>query len=229
MFTDLVGSVALQQRLGTEAYMRYVARHDEVLQACLGEVPDAKILNETGDGFLVQFNDPADAVNTALRIQYQLHREMAQDERISVRIGLHMGVITEMDERIRGEKRAVGMPINLTARIMDLAEGSQILMTRAVYEDARHYVREHPAVLGGEGLPLQWRPHGLYIFKGNPEPMEIFEVGVEGVAPMTAPESSAKAKSLGSHYQPTAIGAGSGVPEVLPPEDPVESLSLIHI
>ena len=66
MFTDLVGSVALQQRLGTAAYMQYVARHDEIIQECLGAVRGARVLNETGDGFLVRFDDPSDAVSTAL-------------------------------------------------------------------------------------------------------------------------------------------------------------------
>ena len=164
MFTDLVGSVALQQRLGTAVYMRYVARHDEVFQECLAGVGNSAILNETGDGFLVRFDDPSDALNTALRLQWRLHREECQGERIRIRIGLHLGVVTEMEERNRGEKRAVGMPINLTARIMDLAEAGQILMTRAVYEDARNYVRDHPPVGDGCAAPaIHWQSHGLSI------------------------------------------------------------------
>ncbi|MFT7542790.1 MAG: class 3 adenylate cyclase, partial [Gammaproteobacteria bacterium] len=198
MFTDLVGSVALQQRLGTAAYMRYVGRHDEIFQQCLAEASDARVLNESGDGFLVRFDDPSDAVSVALRLQFMLHQEVCQGERIRVRIGLHLGVVTEMEERIRGEKRAVGMPINLTARIMDLAEGGQILMTRAVYEDARHHVREHPVPPGEEAAPeLEWLSHGSYEFKGNPEPMELFEAGAKGIAPFTAPQSGDKATRVG--------------------------------
>jgi len=195
MFTDLVGSVALQRRLGTEAYMRYVSRHDELFQACLHEVSDARVLNETGDGFLVRFDDPSMALNTALRMQALLHEETCEGESIRVRIGLHLGMVTEMDEKIRGEKRAIGMPINLTARIMDLANPGQILMTRAVYEDARNYVREHPPVRGGEGEArpeLQWKSHGLYEFKGNLEPVEIYEAGAVGVAPFADPVSGSK-------------------------------------
>ena len=200
MFTDLVGSVALQQRLGTAAYMRFVARHDEIFQECLAAAGNSAILNETGDGFLVRFDDPGDAVNTALRLQWRLHGEMCQGERIRIRIGLHLGVVTEMEERNRGEKRAVGMPINLTARIMDLGEGGQILMTRTVYEDARNYVREHPRVGEGVAMPaIQWQSHGQYEFKGNPDPIEIFEVGAEGIAPLKAPEGGGKAKRAGEN------------------------------
>ena len=165
MFTDLVGSVALQQRLGTAAYVRYVARHDEIFKECLGEVADARVLNESGDGFLVRFKDPSDAVRIALRLQFRLNGEICEGEHLRVRIGLHLGVVTEMEENVRGEKRAVGMPINLTARIMDLADGGQILMTRAVYEDARNHVRDHPKPHDeSAAAELRWESHGNYEF-----------------------------------------------------------------
>ena len=67
IFTDIVGSVALQQKLGTNAYTRYVSRHDEIIKECLSTVPDAKILNETGDGFLIRFTDPSDAARQRSR------------------------------------------------------------------------------------------------------------------------------------------------------------------
>ena len=56
MFTDIVGSVALQQKLGTNSYTKYVHRHDEIIKDCLSNVEGAKILNETGDGFLIKRN-----------------------------------------------------------------------------------------------------------------------------------------------------------------------------
>jgi len=208
MFTDLVGSVALQQRLGTAVYMRFVARHDEIFQDCLAGVPDARVLNETGDGFLVRFDDPSDAVNTALRLQWRLKDEVYEGEAMRVRIGLHLGMVTEMDERIRGEKRAVGMPINLTARIMDLAGGGQILMTRTVYEDARNFVRSHPVPGEGGNAPvLHWQTHGFYEFKGNPEGIEIFEVGAEGLAPFLAPEGGGKAVRVGARAAASVAAA----------------------
>jgi class 3 adenylate cyclase len=231
MFTDLVGSVALQQRLGTAAYMRYVSRHDEIFQECLGEVADARVLNESGDGFLVRFDDPSDALNTALRLQWRLHKEMCQGERIRVRIGLHLGMVTEMDERIRGETRVVGMPINLTARIMDLAAGGQILMSRSVYEDARNHVREHPVVPGGEAGPmpaLEWVSHGFYECKGNPEPMEIFEAGVEGIAPFSPPEGEKGTKIGAAAAESPGKNGPEGHVEVLSSDSIKESDVLLN-
>ena len=196
IFTDIVGSVALQQKLGTNAYTRYVSRHDEIIKQCLSEVPDAKILNETGDGFLIRFTDPSDAVNTALRLQYRLSLEKCEGESINIRMGLNMGLITEMDETNRGGTRAVGMPINLVARVMDLGEAGQILMTRVVYDDAKQFVRNHPdSGLSDRVLsPPEWVAHGSYEIDGNDENIEIFEVGHEGIAPLKAPSGSKKAR-----------------------------------
>jgi class 3 adenylate cyclase len=190
MFTDIVGSVELQQKLGTEAYTRFVRRHDSIIKECLAHVENASILNETGDGFLVRFDDPSDAVNTALRLQFILRTEICENEPLRLRIGLHMGMVTEMEESNRGEKRVVGMAINLAARIMGIGGPQQILLTRAIYDDARHFVRAHPRVsreTEGELPTLQWKSHGTFNFKGHDEPVEIFEVGGEGVAPLQTP------------------------------------------
>lgn len=200
MFTDIVGSVALQQKLGTNSYTRYVARHDEIIKDCLSNIPDSKILNETGDGFLIRFTDPSDAVNTALRLQYRLSLEKCEGETIGVRIGLNMGVITEMDETNRGGTRAVGMPINLVARVMDLGESGQILMTRVVYDDAKQFVRNHPdSGLTDRVLATPtWKSHGSFEIDGNEENLELFEVGLDDIAPFSAPGGSKKARPVNS-------------------------------
>jgi len=115
LFTDIVGSVALQSKLGTEAYTRYITRHDSIFKHCLSYVQGASILNETGDGFLVKFRTASDAVETALRLQCLLREEVCEGEPMVLRIGLHMGEVSEMEEQITGDKRAVGMAINLCA------------------------------------------------------------------------------------------------------------------
>ena len=216
IFTDIVGSVALQQKLGTNAYTRYVSRHDEIIKECLSAVPDAKILNETGDGFLIRFTDPSDAVNTALRLQYRLSLEKSEGESINIRMGLNMGLITEMDETNRGSTRAVGMPINLVARVMDLGGAGQILMTRVVYNDAKQFVRNHPdSGLSDRILePPEWVSHGSYEIDGNDENIEIFEIGLEGIAPLTAPAGSKKARPANQETNKQA-----GNPENVAPEE----------
>ena len=219
MFTDIVGSVALQNKLGTETYTKFVSRHDEIFKRCMKEAPSARILNETGDGFLVRFDTPTEAVNTALRLQAALHGEVCEGEKMELCIGLNLGAVTEMEEGVRGTKRAVGMAINLAARVMDLAEGNQILMTRAVFDDARQFVREHPQQAElPESAVLQWPAHGRYIFKGNDDPLEIYEVGAEGMAPLSPPEGGGKAKRAVAADEEDTLGwrpgAGLEIPRL---------------
>ena len=53
---------------------------------------------------------------------------------------------------------------------------------------------------GGEtSLELQWLAHGRYLFKGKDEPMEVFEVGAVGHAPLKAPADSEKARRVVTH------------------------------
>ena len=73
MFTDIVDSVALQSGLGTASYTRFIQRHDQIFKTCLASASKPKILNETGDGFLVSFATATEAVKTALRLQHAMH------------------------------------------------------------------------------------------------------------------------------------------------------------
>ena len=197
LFTDIAGSVELQQQLGTEAYTRVVARHDELIHTAFSQSDTPPvILKETGDGVLAKFVTASDAVNAALRIQALFHLEQWQIAPLQVRIGIHLGQVTEMSEEITGDRRAVGMAINLASRIMDLAEPGQILTTRSVFDDARQFISAHPGI-GNEdhALPeLQWPAHGRYRLKGYDTALDIFEVGAEGIAPLRVPSGSAKAE-----------------------------------
>ena len=68
------------------------------------------------------------------------------------------------------------------------------LLTRFPFDESRHFIREHPAVAGKTMPPLRWLAHGPYLIEGRDEPLEIFEVGADGLAPLVAPADSEKAK-----------------------------------
>ena len=91
------------------------------------------------------------------------------------------------------------MAVNIAARVMDLGKGGQILMTKAVFDSARHFVRVHPSVPGTEAaeLPeLEWCQHGEFILQGAADPVAIFQVGADGIAPMDPPGQSKKARRV---------------------------------
>ncbi|HVZ92965.1 MAG TPA: protein kinase, partial [Phycisphaerales bacterium] len=165
----------------------------------------------------------SDAVNAALLFQTTLAAEKWEKEPLEVRIGLHIGEVQEIGQSQKAdtESKVVGLPMDLASRLMGLAVGRQILMTRTIFDDARQYVREVPGLNGtaasADSAPaLKWMAHGAYLFKGNPEPMEIFEVGAEGVSPLRAPPDSEKARRSVSLSDEETLGwrpaAGLEVP-----------------
>ena len=58
-----------------------------------------------------------------------------------------------------------------------MAEGGQILLTRAVFDSARQFIREIPDAPASAGVVLGWEAHGAYVVRGMENPVEIFEVG----------------------------------------------------
>ncbi|MBC7773390.1 MAG: protein kinase, partial [Pyrinomonadaceae bacterium] len=197
MFTDLAGSVDLKTRLGASVYARLISRHDALFKHVLAAIPGSQTIKDTGDGFLARFETASDAARAALCFQYALHQERWDPEPVGVRIGLHIGQVAELEkEDATGLPKLVGLAADITARIMDLATPGQILMTRTLFDDARQYIREHPKLNGdaGEMPALKWMAHGPYLFKGSDEPMDVFEVGAVGMAPLKEPPDSSKAK-----------------------------------
>src|SRR3954465_11632637 len=99
MFTDVVGSVELKTRLGTAAYARLLARHDELFHRAVATCAGARILQDRGDGFFAEFPTAADAVRAALVFQYELSRiaQRSPDPTavIRSRVGIHLGPAPE--------------------------------------------------------------------------------------------------------------------------------------
>jgi tetratricopeptide (TPR) repeat protein len=94
---------------------------------------------------------------------------------------------------------------------MGLAEGGQILLTRAAFDSARQHI-----LLVEEGAPVEWRAHGPYRFAGVEDPLEVFEVGVTGLSPLRPPAGSEKARRVVAPDDEATLGwrpaVGHGVP-----------------
>ena len=197
LFTDIVGSVGLKNKFGTEAYSRLLARQRELFQESLRIATGGNIAQHTGDGFLAEFQTSSQAVNAALAFQYLLSVEPWGAQPLRVRVGIHQGEVLVEETHDPGQKQLVGLAVDLAARVMGLALGGQILLTRSVFDDARQYIRKHPEVAdGSSSRPIRWVAHGRYVFKGmaEDESLEVCEVGAEGVAPLVTPPDGEKAK-----------------------------------
>ena len=213
LMTDLVGSVQLQQRLGLEAYSELKAQHDALVTELVRDVPSGEILEQTGDGFFIVFANVKDALRAALMLQSRIAQGDWPHERPQVRIGVHLGEVTPTVDQATGHARYAGINVSLTARIMDLAAGGQILVSGPVYENGEGTVRSHPPMEAGLPPPaLRWKAHGRYAFKGLKERAQIYEIGGEGIATFKTPQGGAKARRADSLASlPVWLGVAVGL------------------
>ena len=214
--TDLVDSTLLVERLGDERAAELSARHDRLARGLL-ERHEGREIDKT-DGFLLLFERPIHAVAFALAYHPSLAR-LAADEGVflEARVGIHVGEVflreNPPEEIAQGAKpiEVEGLAKPIAARLMSLARGGQTLLTRSAFDLARRAA----AGVEGFGENLHWLAHGTYQFKGVDEPIDVFEVGVEGSAPLLPPTTSEKARRLGS--EDTVLGwrpaPGQGVPQ----------------
>ena len=206
MFTDIEGSVRLAQRLGLERYAVILKRHGALFHEALRTVKTGHLEMHTGDGYMARFGRPSDAVAVALRFQWSIMREAWGDDcELRVRIGIHQGEILLISSEHEGPA-SVGTPQNLASRVMAMAAGGQVLLTRAVFDDARQFIRTIPEIPAEAQAELGWEAHGSYLIKGLDSPVEIFEVGERGHALFQKPENGPHATRSVSAEEEATLG-----------------------
>ncbi len=103
-------------------FVRLIARHDRAVRRFV-ERHDGHVVKSQGDGFMVAFARPEQAVRCALDIQHSLSKRRNS---IRVRIGIHTGKSV-----LRGDD-VFGRNVALAARVAAQADGGQILVSAAV-------------------------------------------------------------------------------------------------
>jgi class 3 adenylate cyclase len=125
LFSDIEDSTALNQQLGDDAWVRLLSSHDRLVRAEVKKY-DGHIVKAQGDGFMIAFSEPADAVRAGIEIQDALSE--GRDRRlrktpIRVRVGIHCGTAIERDGDLFGKNVA------MAARVAAQAEGGEILVS----------------------------------------------------------------------------------------------------
>ncbi|MEM7582808.1 MAG: protein kinase [Acidobacteriota bacterium] len=202
LVTDLVDSTRMVAELGDVQASRVAIRHDREARDLARRFNGLEI--DKADGFLLLFDRPIDAVGYALtyhRMLASLSQELGVY--LQARAGIHLGEVM-LHQNAAGDVARGAKPIEVegiakptTARIMSLAVGHQTLLTRAAFDLARRSAVGTVLQAG----PVSWQAHGLYRFKGVDEPLEIFEVGAVGAAPLSMPQDTEKAHRIlaGAH------------------------------
>jgi class 3 adenylate cyclase len=157
LFTDIVESTSLTQRLGDAAVMEMVRAHDEIVRGTL-EGHRGSEVKHTGDGLMAAFPSVVSAIESAVEIQRRISdAEAAGGIPIRVRIGMAAG------EPVTERNDLFGATVQLAARLCSRADPGGILVANAVHDLAL-------------GKSFTFRSRGRLRLKGFDSPMPAFEV-----------------------------------------------------
>jgi adenylate cyclase len=165
VFTDIVGFTALTDLHGDDAALALLERQEQMVRVALPT--GARVIKELGDGLLLWFDDPREAIDTCLRLQrdFDAMNDAADSSDVStgdiplwVRMGVHFGC-----PRRRGDD-IVGRDVNLAARIVDLAGPGEVLCSEVTAEA----IGDRPGV--------GFEPLGPVFVRGITEPVPIVRV-----------------------------------------------------
>jgi len=157
LFTDIVDSTALTQRLGDVGVMELVRAHDRIVRQVLHESCGTEV-KHTGDGIMASFESVADAVAASVRIQRRLCEYSRETEHpLEVRIGVSAG------EPVTEHNDLFGAAVQLAARACARADPSCIYVSQEVHE-----------LYDGDDHSFELR--GPFELKGFEEPIPLYEV-----------------------------------------------------
>ena len=116
LFTDIEESTALNERIGDRAWVKLIGQHAELVQQAV-QRHGGQVVKSQGDGFMVAFAEPEQAVRCAVDIQRALRRHRRGRQPIRVRIGIHTG------RSVRRGEDLFGRNVALAARVAAAADG----------------------------------------------------------------------------------------------------------
>src|SRR3954452_13243582 len=180
LFTDLVGSTELLERLGDD-------RAEELGRAHFAALLDAAVahggheVKSVGDGLMVAFRSAVDALGGAVQMQRAVdrhNREGAQP--IAVRIGLAVG------EVVYDQGDYYGTPVVVAKRLCDAAAGGEILVSELVRglvgSRGGYAFQTAGRARGGWRGGYAFQPVGGLRLRGLAEPLEAAKVAWAGPA-----------------------------------------------
>jgi class 3 adenylate cyclase len=129
MFTDIVGSTELAQRLGDDIALELIDTHDAIVRAAVSQ-HCGRVVKHTGDGIMAVFISPVQTVKAACTIQTAVQALVPEADRpdFQVRIGAAAG------EPIERDNDFFGSTVNLAARLCGAAGPGKVLVTNGIAE-----------------------------------------------------------------------------------------------
>jgi class 3 adenylate cyclase len=158
LFTDLKSSTHLYQQIGDLNAYALVREHYGVLNTAILNQHGA-IVKTIGDAIMANFNQPVEAVGSALEMLRELRRlnQSSQRGTLVLKIGIHRGaaIAVTLNNRID----YFGQTVNIASRVQGSAGGDEIYLTDQIYTAAG--VRELLQALHCQAEPVEIQLRGV--------------------------------------------------------------------
>ena len=145
---------------------RLNAHRREFLEPTVAE-HRGRVVKRTGDGILVEFVSAVDATRCAIQVQHGMAQRnigVADEQRIEIRIGVHVGDIIIEDGDIFGDG------VNIAARLESIAQPGGICISEDAYRQVRDRLNNDFLDSGERQLKNIARPVRIYEFHPDTSP-----------------------------------------------------------
>ena len=154
LFTDIVDSTALTERLGDTVFRTASRALDEAMRTAMrdagGTPVEGKVL---GDGVMGVFTSASQAINAARRCI-----ELSAESELQLHVGLHAGDV------IHEKGNVYGGAVNIASRICGLSAPGEVLVSGTVRELAR------------TSAGVEFADRGEQALKGIDDAVRVYEV-----------------------------------------------------
>ncbi len=163
MFSDMEDFTRMTERLGDYQAREIIREHNRIVREQV-QAHDGHEVELQGDGFLLAFHAPEQAVRCAVALQQRLRdRNKVSQEHIRIRIGIHTG------EALRDADKFFGLTVILAARIAAQAKACEILVSA----DTEGMVQADPGLRFGASHSVK--------LKGIAKPQHLIEIDWESM------------------------------------------------
>jgi class 3 adenylate cyclase len=137
LFTDIVGSTRLANRMGDEKWIDVIINHAQKGRYLMNAF-DCYEIKMIGDAFMIAFRTADDAIDFA----FQFHGDTGH-EAIRMRAGIHVGSVYIVDDDLYGKT------VNYAARIVKAVPDDWIVLSEAAKNDLdiRRARDKHDAII----------------------------------------------------------------------------------
>lgn len=168
LFTDIEGSTKLSQE-NPELLPQILEEHHAILTETF-EKYHGFIFENLGDAFYCAFQNAGDAVKASVDAQLKLSKVKHNEKGIKVRMGIHSGPAAW-----NGKKYSGYITLARTARVMSVAYGEQILISKDAYELAKASASRF---ISNE---ISFRDLGERKLKDLIQPLKLFQIVSPGI------------------------------------------------